>query len=174
MNSWIDVAGWTLVHFLWQGAAIAAMAGVLLWLLRQRSPQTRYVLACISLVAMIAAPLVSVAVLSRSIAVTGSRAELPVPLEAGSGDVSVLDALAILTNLTMARSVSSVDAVPVGIRMWLPLVVLLWIAGVGVLLLRLLGGWWRVHRLQRVSRVAKPSAWSGAAARIATSLGVAR
>ena len=174
MNSWIDVAGWTLVHFLWQGAAIAAMAGVLFWLLRHRSPQTRYVLGCISLVAMIAAPLVSVAVLSRSIAVAGSRAELPVPLEAGPRDVSVPDALAILTNLTMARSVSSVDAVPVGIRTWLPLVVLLWIAGVGVLLLRLLGGWWRVHRLQRVSRVAKPSAWSAAAARIATSLGVAR
>ena len=23
---WIDVAGWTLLHFLWQGAAVAAIA----------------------------------------------------------------------------------------------------------------------------------------------------
>ena len=173
MNPWIDVAGWTLVHFLWQGAVIAAIAGILLSMLRDRSPQTRYMLACISLVAMIAAPLVTVAALSRSIAAAESRAALPVPLQAGPGADSVPDALSILTNLTMARSVSSVDVVS-DARTWLPLVVLLWSAGVGILLLRLLGGWWRVHRLHRASRFAASSAWTSAATRIAASLGVAR
>ena len=35
MNPWIDVAGWTLVHFLWEGAAIALLALVALWVLRR-------------------------------------------------------------------------------------------------------------------------------------------
>jgi|SRR5688572_866027 len=174
MNPWIDVAGWTLVHFLWQGAAVAAVACALLWLVRDRSPQTRYTVACISLVAMIAAPLVSVAVLSRSIAFARASATLPVPLPAWAGDDAVPEALSMLANLSMARGLSSVDLVPGVTRTWLPLVVLLWIAGVGVLFLRLLGGWWRIHRLHRASRAAAPSAWSGAAARIAALLGVAR
>ena len=57
---WIDVAGWTLLHFLWQGAGIAAMAFVAALLAaRTAPPQTRYVVACIALVAMVAAPLVT-------------------------------------------------------------------------------------------------------------------
>ena len=67
MNPWIDVAGWTLVHFLWEGAAIALLALVALWVLRHRSPQARYAVACASLVAMLAAPLVTAVVLSRPV-----------------------------------------------------------------------------------------------------------
>ena len=47
MTAFIDAAGWTLVHFLWQGAAIAAVAAVGLRLLRGGSPQARYALACV-------------------------------------------------------------------------------------------------------------------------------
>ena len=57
MNPWMDVAGWTLVHFVWQGAAIGAIAFVLLWRLRNHPPQARYAVACGALVAMAAAPL---------------------------------------------------------------------------------------------------------------------
>jgi uncharacterized protein (TIGR03435 family) len=174
MNSWIDVAGWTLLHFLWQGAGIAAMTFVLLFLLRNRSPQTRYIVACIALVAMVAAPLVTVTVLSRSVADTAPGAPRPMPAYASPDSDSVPDGRSILTNLAMARGLSSVDVVTPGPRAWLPLVVLLWIIGVGVLLLRLLGGWWRIHRLHRASRAASASAWTGATARIAASLGLAR
>jgi uncharacterized protein (TIGR03435 family) len=59
-----------------------------------------------------------------------------------------------------------------GPRAWLPLIVLLWTAGVGVLLLRLLGGWWRISRLHRASRAATPSRWTDVAERIAATLGL--
>jgi uncharacterized protein (TIGR03435 family) len=42
------------------------------------------------------------------------------------------------------------------------------------LLLRLLGGWWHIHRLHRASRKAAPSAWTDAAARIAARLGLSQ
>ena len=56
MTAFIDAAGWTLVHFLWQGAAIAAVAAAGLRLLRHGSPQARYALGCVALAAMLASP----------------------------------------------------------------------------------------------------------------------
>lgn len=49
--------GWTLVHSLWQLAALALVIGIGLRLLRKASPNTRYLLSCLGLLAMVAAPL---------------------------------------------------------------------------------------------------------------------
>ena len=41
MRDWIDITGWTLLHFAWQGALVGlAVAGVL-WLFRRRSANAR-------------------------------------------------------------------------------------------------------------------------------------
>lgn len=47
-----EAAGWTLIHFFWEGAAIAAVFAVLLALVR--SPGIRYIAGCIALLAMLA------------------------------------------------------------------------------------------------------------------------
>lgn len=49
MTRWIDAIGWTLLHFLWQGALIAAATGAVLLLLRDARPQQRYLAACAGL-----------------------------------------------------------------------------------------------------------------------------
>ena len=171
MNPWIDVAGWSLVHFLWEGAAIGAIAVALLWLFRDRSPQARYALACAALVAMLAAPPITAGILSRSIVVIAPAATRE--RAAAAVDSSAMpDARSYVLNAFMARTASNVDLTPGGTQAWLPLVVVLWIIGVAVFLLRLLGGWWRISRLQRTSRAAAPSVWADAAARIAATLGL--
>ena len=170
----IDLAGWTLIHFVWQGAAIAAIAGRLMWLLRHRSPQARYAVACAGLGVMLALPIITASTLSRSVGIAGPATPASVPYQAGPGADTVPDARAILGNLAMASGLSSVDLVPNASSAWLPLVVLMWFAGVVVLFLRLLGGWWRIHRLHRASRAAASSVWTAATARIAASLGLAR
>jgi bla regulator protein BlaR1 len=48
--------GWTLLHFVWQGALIACVAGVGMVALRNSRPQARYALACVALFACIAWP----------------------------------------------------------------------------------------------------------------------
>lgn len=55
-QSWVQRLGWTLMHFLWQGTAIA-MVHAALWVTlgRSLSPQGRYVLACLTLCVMTAA-----------------------------------------------------------------------------------------------------------------------
>ena len=37
MNAWMHVAGWVLVHFVWQGAVIALVAALVLHLCRHQS-----------------------------------------------------------------------------------------------------------------------------------------
>ena len=38
--------GWTLLHFLWQGAAVAVILAVVLQIARSAKPTTRYAFAC--------------------------------------------------------------------------------------------------------------------------------
>jgi hypothetical protein len=56
MNALIDVAGWTLVSFVWQGALIATAAAGVLRLARQAPATVRYAVACEALAAMLVAP----------------------------------------------------------------------------------------------------------------------
>ena len=59
MTPYLQTAGWALIHFVWQGAAIAAVIAVALRLLERRSANARYIVACAGLVAMLAAPAVT-------------------------------------------------------------------------------------------------------------------
>ena len=129
MNPMIDLAGWTLIHFVWQGAALAAIAGGLMWLLRHRSPEARYGVACVALIAMLAAPIVTAMTLSRSVSVAGAKTPVSVPYHAGPGDDTVPDAAVMLRNLSLARGLSSIDALKGGPGLWLPLIVLAWMIG---------------------------------------------
>lgn len=54
---WLQALGWTLLHFVWQGAALAALFAVANTVCRQAT--TRYAFAVITLVLMMAAPVVT-------------------------------------------------------------------------------------------------------------------
>src|SRR4051794_32003358 len=57
---WVERLGWSLVHFLWQGLSIAVLYAAAHRVVgRTWSPQVRYLLACVALTAMMAAPLVT-------------------------------------------------------------------------------------------------------------------
>jgi len=53
---WVERLGWVLVHFLWQGAVIAALYAAARHRARSSRPQLRYLLACAALAGMLAAP----------------------------------------------------------------------------------------------------------------------
>ncbi len=81
----VECLGWTLLHSLWQLTLLAALCGGVLALLRDRSPQARYVAAGVGLLAMLAAPLATLAWLNS---------QTPPRHAARAGDLSltVLDA----------------------------------------------------------------------------------
>ena len=63
MRDWIEITGWTLLHFVWQGALLGLAVAAVLWLWRRRSSDARYAVACGGLAVLLAAPMVTATVL---------------------------------------------------------------------------------------------------------------
>ena len=185
MNTAVHVAGWTLVHFLWQGATIGLMAAAALRLLRGASAQSRYAVSCVALAAMLASPVATAFVLSRDAA----------PPDAAQGlALQKLDRKVVLRvappgaardrTFLVVRGRHVVGAAPVvaaatgGRTAHVPAVlsalVVIWLAGVCVLLARLAGGWWRVSCLHRAAWRLPASSWQAAGDRLARHLGLWR
>ena len=53
----ITALGWTLLHFVWQGAVVAALVAVAWPLLRAAPPNARYLAGCLALLLLAVAPL---------------------------------------------------------------------------------------------------------------------
>jgi bla regulator protein BlaR1 len=53
MIAWMHVAGWVLVHFVWQGAVVAMAAALVLHLCRRQTASVRYLIACSAIIVML-------------------------------------------------------------------------------------------------------------------------
>lgn len=130
-----QIIGWSLVHFLWQGAVIALLLqGVLAGC---RTAAGRYRILMASLMLMLAAPLLTYWVLSQPEAI------LP-PLRETFGLAAPQGA---------AEVAAPVAARSAGLHFSVSWLVYAWLAGVTTLSVRWLGGWvW----LERARRAAEP------------------
>lgn len=165
MNVWLRVAGWVLIHFVWQGGALAFAAAVGLRFSRSHSSTVRYAIACASLAAMLAAPMITAFFLASS----ASIETLVVAPTAGFLEDSPLPP----TGQTLSEPGSNTRRfIPSNIESIFPVIVSLWLLGVVLLLGRTGGCWYRVRRLQRIGLAAPPSDWQNAAKRAATLLGL--
>ena len=176
MTSATYVAGWTLVHFAWQGAAVAVAAALALRLLRHAAPQSRYAVACLALTAMLILPGATawrmVAASDSTAPVVGVHRAVFVRVTAdqpGPRDRMIMG----IRHRVPAPPSGGGTATTVDPRV-LPTLVGLWLAGVCLLLARLAGGWWRVHRLYRAALSLPVSRWQPASARLAEQLGLTR
>src|SRR5262245_4697885 len=124
MAPWIDVAGWTLLHFVWQGAVIAVVAAFGLRLLRLAAPHIRYTLASAAMATMLIAPVATAVRLSSTTVVadppqsTSTISLAPVLSPDAPGDRHVVDAARIPTKVRP------------GLKAVLPAIVALWLTGV--------------------------------------------
>ncbi|MET0210932.1 MAG: M56 family metallopeptidase [Burkholderiaceae bacterium] len=94
MDSAVPALGWVLLHFLWQGAVIGAIAFAGLRALRHAGPQARYALCAAALLACVAVPAAHLIWLMQPSGqwVFAGRDSLPAALRA------VLDFLPLLVN----------------------------------------------------------------------------
>jgi len=130
---WAQRLGWTLLHFVWQGTAIALLYALIRGLTGRTLPaRARYALACVALAAMALAP-------AATYLWTGS------PAAAAPATQLVLTPLG-------PRSVqpASIPAAS-GWQQALPWIVMAWFAGVAAFSIRLAAGWIAAARL-RTSR----------------------
>lgn len=143
-----------LMHSVWQGALLALTAACALAAMRRSSASLRHAVAMGFLAAMVLVPL------------AGFVKFWSLP----AGQIND----GWLPTMTMGES-PGVAGVFVRESSALPgVIVLLWLFGVALMLLRHAGGLWAVRSMERASRVALPPAWGTRVERLRVALGIAR
>jgi GWxTD domain-containing protein len=137
--------GWTLIHFVWEGVAIAALLAAVLALRGAASARLRYGLAALAMMSMPAAFGVTLALLWPSHA----------------GVVPVARNTAPPGGALLPLALSQAPSTPVqpGPESPVPWVVPFWLLGVLAFHVRTLGGWLAAQRLRRVGVCPAPDAW---------------
>jgi beta-lactamase regulating signal transducer with metallopeptidase domain len=183
--------GWALLQFVWQGALIAAVAAVVLFLLRRSAADVRYVVATIAMSLMLTVPIVT-AVQGLAAA---RRAAAPAVPSAASTPVDVPSSIgtsfAPKVPATFSEKVPATDSpgaqvpatfpakvpgtfgggVPAALATWL---LLGWAVGVLFLTLRLFSGWMWVRHLRTHGALAARASILESARRLARRLHVSR
>ena len=168
MSPLIEVTGWTLIHFVWQGTLLALATAAALGACRRSSADVRYAIACLGLTAMLATAAATAvrgtlpgnaAFLAGDRLATASR--LGAPIEASIGAAGPQASAASQAVRRAARS-----------SQMLSIVVWIWLGGVASLIARLAAGCWRIHRLRAATLTAPLSAWQVTAERLARRLRV--
>ncbi len=170
MTHLLPALAWTLIHFCWQAAAIAAIYGVASLLLAHRTAQTRYLLALCALVAMLASSAVTFVWEFRAELVRASAASAVVDLASPNPFQKAVD----MGIAQVAPEISTPAAPAATIPRLLPWIDGFWLLGVFALSLRSLGGWWLIRRLRASAISSVPAAALASFNRIAAALGLRR
>ncbi|MEO8000253.1 MAG: M56 family metallopeptidase, partial [Arenimonas sp.] len=144
----------TLLHSLWQIAVLGLLAAMLLGLLHRRSAALKHFVGMSFLMMMMAAPVQTFLLLMAENANAGTTAHT-------EGVLPLL--LPVMLNLPLVTSSTSGLVLP-----WL------WCAGVLFMLLRLIGGWMVLRKLDHQTALALPAVWQQRAESIRTALGIRR
>jgi len=138
----INALGWTLLHFLWQGALVAVLLAGALAFLRHRSSRVRYAASCAAIVLM----LVCAAATFLELRFTGERPS------------HVATVLLERAPVAEPRGDGGMPA-PAAAPAYLPALVWAWFGGVLALSVRSLGGWVVAERFAHRHTWTPEAAW---------------
>lgn len=199
----IEVLGWTLLHFVWQGAVVGVLAATLLVAWRRRSANVRYLTAVAALGLMLLLPLVTIAWIEQApssgevvpiFATVTTTTELVPPLD-GSAEPTLMTIERVGIDMENPPPPGSRPLLPVSdtnrmlddlseqqaaskaesfLKPYIPWMVAAWLIGVGVLSLRLFGSWWSVLRLRRQATQPVGESWQALLVRLKDRLRVTR
>jgi len=176
--------GWGLVHFLWQGAALAIVLGVALALIRPTAARARYTFAILTLAAMLVVPVTttlrlyeptvvpSSATAAPSFEVNASRPPSPSPTPRAAG--ADVKSLPWLTAVSQSNLGGRFTLLRDRLEPVLPWLVVAWMLGVLILSVRLAYGWMAARRLRTHGTRDVSAALQDVLARLAARLRVNR
>src|SRR5579859_1743320 len=165
----LQALGWTLLHFCWQGAAIALAYAVADRLTLRASSATRYAVALGALALMPLAVALTFASemqgvpreqASTAIVANGATIQYGISQQIGRGQGIVAEARGTWITSRAERLLPWVDAV--------------WMLGVLLLATRAMGGWWQLQRMRRRARGLVPASLQSSFRRISELLHVGR
>ncbi len=160
MNPLIECLGWTLVHFIWEGLAIALLLAIALRLLRRGTADQRYLAGCVALLFMVIAPVVTSHLVEMAEPVPAQAVSVkPVEVSPNPGIAALQAAIQPKKSIfTLRPGVFRPDFVQ-RLKMILPWLVMGWSMGVLALSCRLLAGWLQVKRWQRAASETLAETW---------------
>jgi beta-lactamase regulating signal transducer with metallopeptidase domain len=150
--------GWTLIHFVWQGALIGILYFSLSLMLRRRSANVRYTTACMAMLLMLVAPALTLVTI---------RATTDRPSTSATSDLNALEFEPVAVKRFPPPSAESfgskeidtirtstpdpiVTMIQGGLPRFIPWFLALWFTGVLIFSLRFAGGLVLIHRLKRL------------------------
>lgn len=143
-----QATGWALVHFLWQGTIVALIAASALRLMKGQSANARYLVACIFLLVLVAFP----AVTAWRAYEDGPATDVKQTSERGLLRGAAIDPVnSAQSAFIEPLSRPGLEKMQSAVRPHLPWFVGLWFAGVALLSMRLLVGWFAAQRLCRTA-----------------------
>ncbi len=189
----VEIVGWTLIHFVWQGVAVGFVAAALLRGLRQNGPQARYRVATTAMLMLCLFPVAtSIWLFARS-----DPGDWTIEARTAFNDENVISeslpwenpGIAPLPEVATRNSqiellqsdkiagptkvATEFDLIPTSLlQSILPWLVALWTGGVVLLSLRLLGGMWRVQRWRRTGQALPEDAFVERTLELARRLGI--
>jgi len=161
----VEALGWTLVHFLWQGALVALMLALARVELKRRTANLRYLASCAAMLLMLALPVITFVTLysiahKTQVVMTGHPAPTKQTVKTDALKSEFGDDSPIVGELTQSptptsprrqlRELFSVVA---------PWLTSLWLAGVILLSLRMICGWAYSRRLKSYGTGSLPDEW---------------
>jgi CubicO group peptidase (beta-lactamase class C family) len=163
----MQTLGLTLVHFLWQGTLVTLFIAVLLYVLKDSSPSTRYAMSCAGLAVMTLLPICTFAYLAPTVKPVYQFTDEPrAALQAANTppDSSTPTPQPMTTPVANSSENAEVRTVSQttprftlnasSFRIHLPWLVAAWLVGVLVLSVRLVGGLWLARQLR--TKATKP------------------
>jgi beta-lactamase regulating signal transducer with metallopeptidase domain len=168
----VDALGLALLHFAWQGAALALALRAFLGLAHSAGPRLRHGAASLTLLAMLAAPVVTVFVSLRA----GAFADVDetVAVDTGMPGAHERAPGEWLEPVMLPVAGSAGDRFQAVWEPALPALVLAWCCGVFALAGRFAGGALRARRLTRADARPAAAPWQDALTRLARRMGVRR
>ncbi|MFC6996400.1 M56 family metallopeptidase [Rufibacter roseus] len=158
--------GWTLLHSLWQGALVALLLAALLGLMHRHSAAIRYKVAGAGLLAMLLLAAVTFYQVYEPAATGGTE----ITTVATQHNVTTAQGLAEEPAPSLWQKVTSQGQAY--FNQHLPAVVTLWLLGMLLMTLRLLGGWVYVQRLKSYRTQLVAEAWQQKAVQLGQRLGL--
>ena len=162
---WVERLGWTLLHFLWQGALVAAVFAAARLSLAHSRPHARYAAACFALAIMLAAPV------ATFLWLTPAADDAPPP----DVNARVLHFSAKPAGLGIVLPAVALSERP---EAWIsqaaPWIVVTWALGATLFWVRLAGAWWAIARMRSHHIRPAPPQWQQTFARLCARLRVSR
>ncbi len=168
----IHQIGWAILHFLWQGTAVAGGLGVAFFFMRKSSANARYLAGCVALLIMAALPLITFWAVAQPPTVTPLLIPVSLPAPAGIS--------AATPPANMNTKTSSLPVVPGYLQCkdvlesHLSWVVAGWLTGVLILSLRLLAAWLDAQRIRRLDCRLLGSDWQDRLKSLSSRIGLTR